>query len=84
MNTTLNISLPETLANYINQRITEEHFSNASDYIRALIFTEQQHREEQKLEQFLLDGLNSPAAITAGSEEWDNFWENLTANTHAI
>jgi antitoxin ParD1/3/4 len=81
MNTTLNISLPETLTNYVNQRIAEEHFNNASDYIRALIFAEQQRRDEQKLEQQLLDGLNSPLTIVSGSLEWDNFWENLAINT---
>jgi antitoxin ParD1/3/4 len=83
MNTTLNISLPETLTSYINQRIAEEHFNNASDYVRTLIYAEQQRREEQKLEQQLLEGLNSPAAIIAGSQEWDDFWENLTRNTQA-
>jgi antitoxin ParD1/3/4 len=81
MNTTLKISLPETLTHYISQRVAEEHFSNVSDYIRALIFAEQQQRDEQQLEQLLLEGLNSEPALISDSAEWQSFWEKLQLKT---
>ena len=83
MNTAFNVSLPEKLTHYINQRVAEEHFSNVSDYFCALIFAEQKQREEQKLEQLLLDGLTSPVVMTANSKEWDDFWEKLLINSQA-
>ena len=33
----LHISLPETLKDYVNQRVEEGAFSNPSDFVRALI-----------------------------------------------
>lgn len=53
------------------------------DALQAMANMAQPLGDEQKLEQFLLEGLNSPAAIIAGSQEWDNFWENLSPNTQA-
>lgn len=77
MNTTLRISLPETLNQYIKERIDEKHFSNPSDYIKVLIREDQKKRDEQKLEQMLLEGLTSKQEISFGTPEWNNFWEKL-------
>jgi antitoxin ParD1/3/4 len=35
--TTLNISLPEALKEHVQKRVAEGAFSNASDFVRALI-----------------------------------------------
>lgn len=35
--TTLNISLPDNMKTWINQRVTGGDYSNISDYIRSLI-----------------------------------------------
>ena len=44
--TTMPISLPEPLKEYVKERVAEEHYSNPSDYIRALIREDQKRREE--------------------------------------
>ena len=67
--TTLHISLPETLKQYVKERVTEEHFSNPSDYIRVLIRDDQKRREEKKLEQMLLEGLAS-GSRTIDPQDW--------------
>ena len=36
-NTSMNVSLPETLKDYVQERVAEGTFSNPSDYVRALI-----------------------------------------------
>lgn len=77
MNTTLHISLPETLKQYVKERVDEEHFSNPSDYIRVLIRADQKRRDEKKLEQMLLEGLASGQGLTSGTPEWNSFWEKL-------
>ena len=42
----MNISLPGTLKGYIKERMEEEHYDNASDYIRAIIREERRRRED--------------------------------------
>lgn len=42
MNNTLNISVPENLKSYINQRVKGGDFSNVSDYIRTLVRRDQE------------------------------------------
>jgi len=53
--------------------------SNASDYIRAIIREERRRREEKKLEQMLLEGINSGPGVEYGTKEWDAFWEGIHA-----
>ena len=80
MNTaTMNISLPGSLKGYIKKRMEEEHYDSASDYIRAVIREERKRREEKKLEQKLLEGINSDPGVEYGTKEWDAFWEGILA-----
>jgi len=60
--TSLNISLPEALKDFVHERVAEQAYSNPSDYIRALIRADQKRRAEEKLEQLLLEGLESGPA----------------------
>jgi antitoxin ParD1/3/4 len=76
---TMNISLPGSLKGYIKERMEEEHYDNASDYIRAIIREERRRREEKKLEQMLLEGINSGPVVEFGTKEWDVFWEGIHA-----
>jgi len=46
--TSMNISLPESLKDFVKERVEEEHYSNPSDYVRALIREDQKHRDELK------------------------------------
>lgn len=75
--TTLHISLPETLKQYVKERVAEDHFSNPSDYVRALIREDQKRREERRLEEMLLEGIASGPGIAPGTPEWDDFWRTL-------
>ncbi len=51
MTTTMNISLPESLREYVRRRVAEGGFANASDFVRSLIREdfERQERDELKL-----------------------------------
>jgi antitoxin ParD1/3/4 len=44
--TTLNISLPEALKAQVQRRVAEGAFSNASDFVRALIRLDQEQQEK--------------------------------------
>ena len=77
--TSMNISLPESLKEYVRQRVAEEHYSNPSDYIRALIREDQKRRDEKRLEQMLLEGLASGPGIPMTPEEWKKLREEALA-----
>jgi antitoxin ParD1/3/4 len=74
---TMNISLPTSLKEYVKERVDEERYSTPSDYIRALIREERKRRDEKKLEQMLLEGINSGPGVEFGTKEWDAFWESI-------
>jgi antitoxin ParD1/3/4 len=68
--TSLNISLPEALKEFVHERVAEKAYSNPSDYVRALIREDQRRRAEEKLEQLLLEGLESGPPQPVTPEDW--------------
>jgi antitoxin ParD1/3/4 len=77
---TMNISLPDSLKEYVKKRMDEEHYSNASDYVRSLIREDQKQQDEKKLEQMLLEGVRSGKGMEINSkEDWKKFWETIDA-----
>lgn len=66
--TSLNISLPEALKEFVQERVAEKAYSNPSDYVRALIREDQKRRAEEKLEQLLIEGLESGPASEYDSD----------------
>ena len=57
--TSMNISLPQSLKDFVMERVAEKAYSNPSDYVRALIREDRKRRAEERLEQLLLEGLQS-------------------------
>ena len=55
--TTMNISLPETMKSFVDERLANDGYGTVSEYIRELIRTDQKRREEEKLEALLLNRL---------------------------
>jgi len=60
--TTMNISLPEPMRNWVEEQVKSGSFGNASEYIRSLIREDQKQRAQQELEAKLLEGLDSGPA----------------------
>lgn len=60
--TSLNVSLPDGLKDYVKERVAEGDYSTPSDFVRDLIRSDMQRRGRQKLERMLLEGLASGAA----------------------
>ena len=78
MNTkTMHISLPESLIKSAKSQAEEGKFSNVSDYVRSLIREDLRRRDEQKLEQMLLEGIRSERGMEVGSKEWKEFRKRL-------
>ena len=77
---TMNISLPDSLKNFVQERALSADFSNPSDYIRALIRADKLREAEENLEQALLIGLNSGPSIPVD----DQFWDRLNKRASGI
>ena len=76
-NTSMNVSLPETLKDYVQERVAEGTFSNPSDYVRALIREDMKRRADEKLDALLMEGINSGPAEPMTAEDWADIRANL-------
>ena len=70
---TMNVSLPDSLKHFVQERANSSDYSNPSDYIRALIRADKQRAVEEKLEAALLEGLSSGPSVSIDNK----FWERL-------
>ncbi len=76
--TSMNISLPEELKQYIEAQ-TKAGYSTPSEYVRELIREDQKRRAQQRLEELLLEGINSGEPVVAD----EKFWSDLKAEALA-
>src|SRR4051794_916791 len=78
---TIHISLPESLIESAKTQAQKGQFSNMSEYVRSLIREDVVRREEQKLQELLLDGARSERGPEIGSAEWQAFRKRLSEET---
>ena len=73
----MSISLPRELKERVKLRVREDHYGTPSDYLRSLIREDLRHRDQERLELALLDGLESGRGIVIKSKgDWKKFWKN--------
>jgi antitoxin ParD1/3/4 len=73
----LNISLPLPMKEFIEQRVQADNYSTPSEYMRSLIREDQKRQEERTLEAMLLESLQSGDAIDVTPEYWENKRQGL-------
>jgi len=59
---TMNISLPDPLREFVEKCVSDGGYSTASEYFRELVRADQKRKAGERLEQLLLEGLNSSPA----------------------
>lgn len=64
----VNISLPDQMKTYIDERLGEGRFSSTSEYFRDLVREDQKRRAQERLEKLLLEGLESGEPIDVTEE----------------
>ncbi|MCK4343042.1 MAG: type II toxin-antitoxin system ParD family antitoxin [Phycisphaerae bacterium] len=74
--TTMNISLPEEMKTFVDEQVAKGGFSTASEFIRALLRDAQKRADDERLEQLLLEGLDSGPATEMTQADWDRLEEN--------
>jgi len=67
--TSMNVSLPEPLRDFVEEQVQTGGYGTASEYVRQLLREAQKQQAQERLEQLLLEGLNSPMSeMTA--QDW--------------
>jgi antitoxin ParD1/3/4 len=68
--TSLNISLSESLREWIEAQIKRGRYGNASEYVRDLIRHDQERQSQERLEGLLLEGTKSGPATYLTKRDW--------------
>lgn len=74
---TMNIAVPDSLKDYVQQQVAKGGYSSASEYIRELIRADQKERARQALEVEVLRGLESGEAEPLTVDDWDAIREEV-------
>lgn len=66
----LNVSISESLREFVNQRVVSAGYSTPSEYIRQLIREDQKAMTRDQLEALLLEGLQSGEPTEMMPQTW--------------
>jgi antitoxin ParD1/3/4 len=75
---TMNIALPESMKQFVQERVLEGGYSSVSEYIRGLIRMDQRRRVEERIDALLLEGMDSDDPISITPEYWEEKKRRLT------
>ena len=83
--TTMNISLPEKMKEFVDCRVEAGHYGTASEYVRDLIRKDSEHQvkeRNERLDALLLEGLKSlDEEVTF--DVTDEYWSQLQVRIKA-
>jgi antitoxin ParD1/3/4 len=68
--TTLTISLPESLKEFIEHEVQTKGYGNVSEYVRGLLRDAQAKEADARLEALLIDGLTKGEDIPLSPDFW--------------
>jgi antitoxin ParD1/3/4 len=68
--TTLTISLPDSLKEFIEREVQTKGYGNVSEYVRGLLRDAQAKEADARLEALLIEGLSSGKDIPLTKEFW--------------
>jgi antitoxin ParD1/3/4 len=71
---TFNVALPETVRRYVEEQVATGRYSDAGEYLCALIAAD---REHEVLEAQILEGLRSGPPKEMTSDNWNSLKEEL-------
>jgi antitoxin ParD1/3/4 len=78
--TTVTISLPESLKEFIDAEVQTKGYGNVSEYVRGLLRAAQAKDADARLEALLLEGLSSGKDIAVTQD----FWRELKVDAAQI
>ena len=78
--TTMNISLPESLKSFVDERVAGGGFGTSSEYVRDLIRRDQ---DRQRLRALLLEGAESQPTAPADAAYFDGLRDRAVRHQRA-
>ncbi len=67
--TSMNISVPEPMRDWVESQVRAGNYGNVSEYVRELIRQDQKRKTQERLEELLLEGMNSPKSAMT-KKDW--------------
>lgn len=71
MRSTLNISLPKPLKQFVEQQVASGAYSTASEYVREVLRKEQVEKTRAEIDAKLIEGLDSGPATKMTKQDWE-------------
>lgn len=68
----LNILLPQSIKEFIDQQTARRGLDTPGDYVYELVKEAQERLAEERIEQLLLEAIDSGAPIEVTPEYWEN------------
>ncbi|MBO1058917.1 MAG: type II toxin-antitoxin system ParD family antitoxin [Dolichospermum sp. JUN01] len=78
----MNISLPDTMRDYIEEQVAQGGYSSVSEYFRELVRKDQKLRANERLQSMLLEGLNSGNATEMTAQDWEDIRQAVREKTN--
>ncbi|MEA5528664.1 type II toxin-antitoxin system ParD family antitoxin [Dolichospermum sp. UHCC 0684] len=78
----MNISLPDTMRDYIEEQVAQGGYSSVSEYFRELVRQDQKLRANERLQTMLLEGLNSGNATEMTAQDWEDIRQVVREKTN--
>ena len=75
--TSMNVSLPESLREFAEKRASEG-YSSVSEYFRDLLRRDRKQAAQARLEELLLEGLDSGEPVEVNDEFWTTLRSRVT------
>ncbi|XAL98235.1 hypothetical protein OT109_11560 [Phycisphaeraceae bacterium D3-23] len=67
----INVNMPDELRKFVDEQVKLKGFATPTEYVRQLIRDERKRAAQDKLEQLLIEGLESGPATVLDEEAWD-------------
>ena len=77
--TSLNVSLPESMREWIDDQVKKGGYGTASEFVREVIREAHKNKARQELEAKLLEGVHSGPATEMTKADWDRLKERARA-----
>ena len=68
----MNISLPPTLKDWVDEQVSRRGFGTASEFVRQMLREEQQRELRQRIDAALVEGIESGPSTPMTPQDWDD------------
>lgn len=76
--TTMNVSLPDDLKSFVDERVVDDGYGSTSEYVRDLI---RRDRERTHLRGLILDGATSGPGVLADEAYFTSLRDRISSET---